>query len=74
MEYPTEKLLPLSVWYHPMSHGFYTVIGVSTCSTNGPNDNKEEVVVYFSHKHRKLWHRAIEEFLDGRFVPQMGVE
>lgn len=61
-------LTPYSVWRHSKG-GLYTVIGVSTQSTNGPGDGFARVVVYCSNKYGKLRHRDLPEFLDGRFTP-----
>lgn len=58
---------PWSRWTH-RNGGVYVVVGVSTCSTNGPADGVERVVVYYSTTYGRLRHRELSEFMDGRFV------
>lgn len=67
--YSEECLNPFSVWTHTKSGGTYIVLGVSTCSTNGPCEGVERVVVYMSTTYQQLRHRDVKQFLDGRFVP-----
>ncbi len=66
VQYTEDDLAPLSVWKHRKG-GIYVVLGLSICSTNGPLEGQERVVVYRSVKYGHLRHRAAEEFLDGRF-------
>jgi hypothetical protein len=61
--------LPCSTWTHVKTGSTYTVLGIALCSTNGPDENKREDVVYVSHSYQGLRTREINEFLDGRFVP-----
>jgi hypothetical protein len=68
MAYSRDFLTPGSLWRHGKG-GMYVVLGISTCSTNGERDGKEEVVVYWSFKYESLRHRDVTEFLDGRFQP-----
>ena len=66
---PTEAdLVPYSTWRNLKGGCLYTVLGISTCSTNGPREGKERVVVYLSHAYQKLRHRDVDEFL-AKFVP-----
>lgn len=67
--YSREDVETCQVWTHKKRGGVYHVLGISTCSTNGPRDSQEEVVVYFSMTYQKLRHRDVEQFLDGRFEP-----
>jgi hypothetical protein len=67
MSVDPSALVPGSVWVHRKG-GIYVVLGISTCSTNGEDEGKE-VVVYWSCTYQGLRHRAIAEFLDGRFQP-----
>lgn len=68
--YSEELLYPLSTWRHGKTGNTYTVLGVSTSSTNGPGEEGKRVVIYVSHTHQQLRHRDIAEFLDGRFCPE----
>jgi hypothetical protein len=68
--YSEELLVPLSTWRHVKTGSTYTVLGVSTSSTNGPGEGVDKVVIYVSHTHQQLRHRDIAEFLDGRFCPE----
>lgn len=63
------QLVPWTKWRHVATDSYYVLIGISLCSTNGPNEHKEECVVYFSLTHQHLCHREISEFCDGRFEP-----
>lgn len=65
--YPRELLTPrYSLWRH-VKGGLYVATGVSECSTNGREG--EEVVEYWSLLYGAKRHRALSQFLDGRFVP-----
>jgi hypothetical protein len=70
MSYNEQDLIRYAYWKHPKTGGFYKVLFVATCSTNGERDNKERSIVYSNilipHNIR---YREISEFLDGRFVP-----
>lgn len=67
-------LVPLSTWRH-FKGGTYTVLGIASCSDNGPDEGNRRSVVYFSHKYQELRYREVSQFLDGRFVPvQKGVD
>lgn len=55
-----ESLVPFSTWIH-FKGGSYTVLGIATCSDNGPersdseqredDEGKRRSVVYLSHKY-----------------------
>jgi hypothetical protein len=64
-------LQPYSTWRNLKGGSLYTVLGISTCSTNGPREGKEQVVVYISHTYQRLRHRDVSEFLTKfeRIVP-----
>lgn len=64
-----QLLVPMSEWLHPKTGGTYIVLGIATCSSNGPDENKVESVIYQSKKHQALYYRLLSEFLDGRFAP-----
>lgn len=59
---------PWGTWRNIKGSSLYTVVGVSVCSTNGPREGVERVVVYISHTYQKLRHRDLAEFLE-KFVP-----
>lgn len=61
---------PLTLWRHPKTKGWYFVVGVATCSTNGDREGIERSVVYWSFKYRGLRYREVGEFMDGRFVEE----
>jgi hypothetical protein len=63
--YTESDATPGSLWRHKKG-GFYVVVGISQCSTNG--NEQERCVVYWSIKYKGLRHRKAEEFLDGRFT------
>lgn len=58
---------PLTPWRHPKTGGLFLILGVATCSTNGPREDVERSVVYWSFKKRMWRYREIGEFMDGRF-------
>ncbi len=70
--YDRSKLKPYSLWLHRKTQSKYVVLGIALCSTNGPNEHKEESVVYWSLTYQHLCYRLLSEFLDGRFVPMEG--
>lgn len=58
------------VWRHVETDSLYVVLGIAECSTNGPRCGVERSVVYFSLTQQEWKYREVEEFLDGRFVPE----
>lgn len=62
-----EELVPYSLWRHVQTESWYVVVGIALNSTNGPEEHKQELVVYVSLTHEHLCCREIGEFLDGRF-------
>lgn len=71
---PTDDAPPApgSLWHHPKSDALYRVLGVATCSTNGPGEGVDRAVVYHSLDRREWRYREVGEFTDGRFVPRTG--
>jgi hypothetical protein len=65
---PSEEDVPtFSLWRHPKTDSLYFVLGVGTCSTNGPREGVERSVIYWSFRRRRWRYRELSEFLDGRF-------
>lgn len=60
---------PYSTWKHLKTNSTYTVLGISTDSTNDAPDPDEKYVVYISHTNWTIKHRKLSEFVDGRFEP-----
>lgn len=57
------------LYFHPKSRGYYLVLGVAQCSTNGPGENLERSVVYYSLDRKALRYRELSEFMSpGRFL------
>jgi hypothetical protein len=57
------------LYVHAATRSYYVVLGVGTCSTNGPREGAERSVVYYSLGRRELKYREASEFLTpGRFV------
>jgi hypothetical protein len=67
MAWTEEQLQPLSEWRHVATGSEYIVLAVGQCSTNGPRENIERSVIYWSKTYRGYRYREVSEFLDGRF-------
>lgn len=65
----SDDVRPLTSWFHPATSSHYVVVGLATCSTNGPGVGEVDEVVYWSVTTGTLHHRRRDEFLDGRFLP-----
>lgn len=55
------------MWRHIKTNNIYTVLGISTCSTNGEQNGKQSVV--YMNSEGEMFNRDMVEFLDGRFEP-----
>lgn len=57
----------VKMWRHVKTNNIYSILGISTCSTNGEQNGKQSVVYMSSEG--ELYNRDTVEFLDGRFEP-----
>ncbi len=58
---------PNTLWIHKKG-GLYLVLGLVRSSTNG-RENEPEEVLYYSFAHKTYNRREVSEFMDGRFKP-----
>ena len=57
------------LYRHNATNSFYVVLGVGSCSTNGPRERIERSVVYYSLSRREIKYREVAEFVSpGRFT------